>query len=424
MGMGLAGLGTASGAAQGLQEILAQRLRERQMALQEQNSAQGQGRWEQEFGFRQAESEREAQERAVAQAIQLEILRGNQQNRDYLQADRTADNLAIGDRFGSGAPQINTLERGGLGNLMKAIPMSPDQAMPRMKIGAPDQMGAKPITAEYAPGEYEYQGTGAQRNALASQQRSDQQLELSRQSGERQAQRLEAFLRTSGQGGDRNSWFSGGIRQMPDGTWGQVFYSRTSPGEIPKVITVPFDEGSRPKPTEGGLQKENNSILGLATISKLDEMASRPDFADAILRRAVPGSPFARMYDALGSELGDLIARLRTGAQINETEMDLYSNKFLPNAADIVLDDPEGTKQVIAFKIGKFRALFRRLARAGGLNDKQVQEAVSAARSDMDSLPAGESGGQSGRIRVKAPDGSTGTFPAGQPLPPGYTVVK
>jgi hypothetical protein len=36
MGMGLAGLGTASGAAQGLQEILAQRLRERQMALQEQ----------------------------------------------------------------------------------------------------------------------------------------------------------------------------------------------------------------------------------------------------------------------------------------------------------------------------------------------------------------------------------------------------
>jgi hypothetical protein len=205
MGMGLAGLGTASGAAQGLQEILAQRLRERQMALQEQNSAQGQGRWEQEFGFRQAESEREAQERAVAQAIQLEILRGNQQNRDYLQADRTADNLAIGDRFGSGAPQINTLERGGLGNLMKAIPMSPDQAMPRMKIGAPDQMGAKPITAEYAPGEYEYQGTGTQRTSRANQIRADERMDMS----EREASaREDRFNRSLAAAGERRNTLS------------------------------------------------------------------------------------------------------------------------------------------------------------------------------------------------------------------------
>ncbi len=205
MGMGLAGLGTASGAAQGLQEILAQRLRERQMALQEQNSAQGQGRWEQEFGFRQAESEREAQERAVAQAIQLEILRGNQQNRDYLQADRTADNLAIGDRFGSGAPQINTLERGGLGNLMKAIPMSPDQAMPRMKIGAPDQMGAKPISAEYAPGEYEYQGTGTQRTARSNQIRADERMDMAeREAGARE----DRFNRSLAAAGERRNTLS------------------------------------------------------------------------------------------------------------------------------------------------------------------------------------------------------------------------
>ena len=392
---GFGTLALGSGAAEGLDTVLKRRIQERQMALMEQQAQQQQAFQEAQMLQQQAELGQRKQE-GIDRMAELGFNRRiAEQARVTGQANTLADDLTPGMVLPQMGTEAQTLQAGGRGSLLKANVMPPSEAMGKPNMGQPGRMGARPITADYKPGSYTYEGTAGQ--TWQREQAESGREERAGARAESQDFRREMAGMAADRMGDKQAWFSAGSpRLREDGTWVQAFYSRTQPGEQPKVVEVPMEAGSRPKPTEGGLQKEANSISGLATLRKLDAIAAKPDFEKTVLYRAIPGSPFARLYDALGSELGDLLARLRTGAQINEEEMKLYGQKFLPNAGDIVLDDPAGTRETINFKIGKFRALFKRLARSGGLTDAQVEKEVEKTSREMDALP--------GQGRLMPPD--------------------
>lgn len=105
MGMGLAGLGTASGAAQGLQEILAQRLRERQMALQEQAQRESVELRRRELEMRQQEVEAE---RASTDEYRQDVLATQAQTQRGMAVDRAARQTPY--QFKLARPQAETFK--------------------------------------------------------------------------------------------------------------------------------------------------------------------------------------------------------------------------------------------------------------------------------------------------------------------------
>jgi hypothetical protein len=118
MGMGLAGLGTASGAAQGLQEILAQRLRERQMALQEQAQRE-------EMDYRNraltAQTDATAAQREFTNRLAIENL--NERKQAGLERFAASDVEATPVGASVTPERADVWSQGGHGGVIRAIPM-------------------------------------------------------------------------------------------------------------------------------------------------------------------------------------------------------------------------------------------------------------------------------------------------------------
>jgi len=237
-------------------------------------------------------------------------------------------------------------------------------------------------------------------------------------------EKLNDQIKAAGLGGSDGAWFPAGPPRLgEDGTW----YLPAIDRKTSTVKEIPFSAGTRPKPTEGGIIKQNNSVSGLATLRIAESILASPEGITTILKAGIPGSPGARMYQTLRQELGDLLARLRTGAQINEQEMALYMGEFMPNAKDVILDNQAETQRVLEYKLGKFRALFSNLAKAGGMTDDQVKREVDKAYQSMtakigqSSLPPAVNGTR----RVVGPNGQTGSVPTSTTtLPPGWSWEK
>jgi len=175
MGMGFAPLAAGAGAQQGLSQLLRQRLLERQMALQEQAQRES-------MDFRNRSLDQDATQHGDTLALQAAIAGLNQrdkvQARDERQADQLATDLPPGMtmRYGD---TVETMRRGGRGDLLKAKPMgmapsdTQEPAAKGLRIGAPDQMGAKPLTADFAAGEYEKLPTASQKFQMDSADRAE-----------------------------------------------------------------------------------------------------------------------------------------------------------------------------------------------------------------------------------------------------------
>lgn len=108
-----------------------------------------------------------------------------------------------------------------------------------------------------------------------------------------------------------------------------------------------------------GQQKDRiNAMSGLRAIDTVEsELLGDGDVNRGLLVAAkLPGSPGARVYETAAREMIDILARMRTGAQITETEEAFY-RKQLPS----VLDGPD----TIKYKINLFKQLFTNLANPG-----------------------------------------------------------
>lgn len=85
----------------------------------------------------------------------------------------------------------------------------------------------------------------------------------------------------------------------------------------------------------GGSSKDiNNAQSGLEDLATLESMIGSISLAPQVLGQgelsgAIGGSEY-QQYQAAAKNVADLIARIRTGAQINEEEMKLYMGEFLP----------------------------------------------------------------------------------------------
>lgn len=78
----------------------------------------------------------------------------------------------------------------------------------------------------------------------------------------------------------------------------------------------------------------NNAMSGLKDIASLESMMNSTSLAPQILGQGnlsgLVGGQDYQIYQGAAKNVADLIARVRTGAQINEEEMRLYMKEFLP----------------------------------------------------------------------------------------------
>lgn len=138
--------------------------------------------------------------------------------------------------------------------------------------------------------------------------------------------------------------------------------------------------GMTPKEAYTQYQKENPSSntaktasplniasaqSGLSQISKMKELLNQ-DSSILTQRGLLPvqiQSSNAKQFNRAATEASDIIARLRTGAAINDKEVELY-NGYIPN----IWDDP----QTIQYKFGVLEGMFNSIM--GGQSTQQQQQ--------------------------------------------------
>lgn len=138
--------------------------------------------------------------------------------------------------------------------------------------------------------------------------------------------------------------------------------------------------GMTPKEAYAAYQKENTSSSasktasplniasaqsGLSQISKMKDLLSQ-DSSILTQRGLLPmqiQSSSAKQFNRAATEASDIIARLRTGAAINDKEVELY-NGYIPN----IWDDP----QTIQYKFGVLEGMFNSIM--GGQSTQQTQQ--------------------------------------------------
>lgn len=106
-----------------------------------------------------------------------------------------------------------------------------------------------------------------------------------------------------------------------------------SESEIMSLAKMLMEQNS---PAGGNVSTKdyNNAVSGLRDIESLQEMMNSTPLGAQILGQGnlsgLVGGQDYQIYQGAAKNVADLIARVRTGAQINEEEMKLYMKEFLP----------------------------------------------------------------------------------------------
>jgi hypothetical protein len=163
----------------------------------------------------------------------------------------------------------------------------------------------------------------------------------------------------------------GSIRAVPMSRTSQRAYPGASPSlPVPPGgggTASPMPQAAKPKlPSAGAgapgrvvggrelspeVQKiKANAESGLKALTRLDREIKKD--SGSLAKAALPFSPGARILETARNEIKDVLQRLRTGAAINDQEMDFYG-KQMPSALD--------SDETIEYKLGLYRDLFTRL---------------------------------------------------------------
>lgn len=105
-------------------------------------------------------------------------------------------------------------------------------------------------------------------------------------------------------------------------------------------------------------QAINNAQSGLQSVEDIERLLQggvpwQSELGGGILGKIGSlGNTSAQQYNVAASNMADILARLRTGAQINKEEEELYKS-YIPTATD--------TEETRMFKLNKFRDLFQNI---------------------------------------------------------------
>jgi len=89
-------------------------------------------------------------------------------------------------------------------------------------------------------------------------------------------------------------------------------------------------------PTQTAKSANNNAQSGLRSLDKIESLYGEPGKGSTLAKSRLPfglGNPKAQQYNSARKEITDIIARLRTGAVINEQEEKLYRT-YVPGPSD------------------------------------------------------------------------------------------
>ena len=129
---------------------------------------------------------------------------------------------------------------------------------------------------------------------------------------------------------------------------------------IPKLSGKGFVYQGKPLRQEQQKTQENANS-GLRALDVLEKEVKGPGGKLKTLKAKLPFAPGARLLRSSANEVKDVLQRLRTGAAINDQELDFYESQ-IPS----VIDD----EKTINFKISIFRNLFE------GLSSRKPQISV------------------------------------------------
>lgn len=121
--------------------------------------------------------------------------------------------------------------------------------------------------------------------------------------------------------------------------------AQTMPGasesEIMSLAKMYLDQGSG-SGLKVSAKDKNNAISGLSSLNQLEALLSSNQslLTPQILGQGdlaeLAGSTEFKQYQALARNVADIVGRIRTGAQMNESEIKLYMEQFLPRWYDDV----------------------------------------------------------------------------------------
>lgn len=113
-------------------------------------------------------------------------------------------------------------------------------------------------------------------------------------------------------------------------------------------------------PTQSAKTADNNAQSGLRSLDKIETLFNEPSRGRTVGLSRLPfgfGDPKAQQYNAARKEITDIIARLRTGAVINEQEEKLYKT-YVPGPSD--------SEANARWKIGQLKQFLSGLTLSGG----------------------------------------------------------
>lgn len=125
-------------------------------------------------------------------------------------------------------------------------------------------------------------------------------------------------------------------------------------------VETAYDKAKNPAANKPLTAQQTKDVIGaqsaLRQMDTIDqELAKNPNL---IYEAALPGSPNARKYMSAVHEAADIILRLRTGAQANESEINMYMTQFFPQP----FDSPE----TIQYKLQTRKQYLQDIANQGG----------------------------------------------------------
>lgn len=154
------------------------------------------------------------------------------------------------------------------------------------------------------------------------------------------------------------------------------------PGAVKARITPKLSEKGFTylgKPLSAELLKvSENAQSGLRRLEDVEGFLKNPT---ALAELAIPGAPTQRKLKAAFSEIEDVISRLRTGAAINDKELEFYHGQ-LPGLLDAITNKDQ---DAINYKLSLFRELFQGMStrqKTAIVKDPKVESGYDFAAED------------------------------------------
>jgi len=174
----------------------------------------------------------------------------------------------------------------------------------------------------------------------------------------------------------------------PNGGQGYFFYKNGQPVTVDEVANAiggnkaallagssnaadqQFVQSTAKPPTQTAKSANNNAQSGIRSLDKIESLYNEPSRISTLNKSRLPfglGDPKAQQYNSARKEITDIIARLRTGAVINEQEEKLYRT-YVPGPSD--------SEANARWKMDQLKQFFNGLTLGGGTSLPTVQDIV------------------------------------------------